>query len=270
MKQKYCLEGRNTMEIKTNDANLLSSVKNALQILRSFTMEEPEKKISDLSSTLGLNKSTVSRTMATLASEGFVYKDPDTKKYRLGLTILALSGIVNSTMNVYRESEPILHKLVEDIGETAHISVLDHLDTVYIQKVECHHPVRFLTHIGKRNPAYCTSSGKVLLAYAEDKIVDKAIENGLQPFTSHTITDPETLRSSLKLIKEEGFAYSNEEFLEGVNSIAAPIYDYTGKVIAALTVVGPKQRILSTNIRPIAKKVINASMEISDRMGYWK
>jgi IclR family KDG regulon transcriptional repressor len=258
------------LEAKTSEANLLSSVKNALLILRSFTMEEPEKKISDLSSSLGLNKSTVSRTMATLASEGFVYKDPETKKYRLGLSILALSGIVNSTMDVYRESQPILHKLVEDIGETAHISVLDHLDTIYIQKVECHHPVRFLTHIGKRNPAYCTSSGKVLLAYSNDRIIEKVVENGLQSFTENTITDPDELRSHLKTIKENGFAYSIEEFFEGVNSIAAPIYDYTGKVIAALTVVGPKQRVQANNIRPIAKKVINACMEISDKMGYWK
>ena len=101
------------MEQNATGGNYLSSVKNALRILNSFTMDEPEKKVTDISTELGLNKSTVSRTLATLASEGFVDKDPETKKYRLGLSILTLSGILNSNIDVYRESQPILNRLVE-------------------------------------------------------------------------------------------------------------------------------------------------------------
>ncbi|MDQ0163112.1 DNA-binding IclR family transcriptional regulator [Bacillus alveayuensis] len=252
------------------DKNQLSSIKNALRILKSFTMDEPEKKISDLSSSLGINKSTVSRTMKTLASEGFVYKDPETKKYRLGLSILSLSGVLFSNMDVYRESQPVLNKLVENIGETAHISVLDDLEVVYLQKVECHHPVRFLTHIGRRNPPYCTSSGKVLLAFSEEEIINNVVAKGLTAFTKNTITNPEKLRSHLAKIKEDGYAFSLEELSEGVNSIAAPIYDYTGKVIAALSVVGPKQRIPIHKLKSIAKQVMAASKEVSERMGYIK
>jgi IclR family KDG regulon transcriptional repressor len=251
-----------------NEENLLSSVKNALRILHSFTMDEPEKKIGELSASLGLNKSTVSRTMATLASEGFVYKDPDTKRYRLGLSILSLSGVVNSNMDIYRESQPVLHKLVDTLGETAHLSFMDQLDVIYIQKVECNHPVRFLTHVGKRNPAYCTSSGKILLAHSDQSIIDQVISNGLKKYTDHTITDPDKLIKHLKEIKEQGFSYSYEEFLEGVNSIAAPIFDYTGKAFAALSIVGPKQRIEQNKTLAYSKKVISAAKEISSRIGY--
>src|SRR3954447_18721175 len=256
------------MELKSQEDSYLSSVKNALRILKSFTMDEPEKKISDLSTSLGLNKSTVSRTMTTLGSEGFVFKDPETKKYRLGLSILSLSGIVNNNMDIYRESQPVLNKLVENIGETAHISVLDNLDVIYLQKVDCNHPVRFLTHIGKRNPPYCTSSGKVLLAFSHDKVLSQVINKGLTKFTKHTITNPQKLRDHLKQVKENGYASSTEEILEGVTSIAAPIYDYRGKVIAALSVVGPMQRIHSQKIPGYSKKVISAAREISLRMGY--
>ena len=94
------------MEQDHTGNNYLSSVKNALRILNSFTMDEPEKKVSDISSSLGLNKSTVSRTMATLASEGFVFKDPETKKYRLGFSILTLSGIINSNMDMFENHSP--------------------------------------------------------------------------------------------------------------------------------------------------------------------
>ena len=255
---------------KQTDDNHLSSVKNALRILRSFSMDEPEKKIGELAESLGLNKSTVSRTMSTLASEGFVFKDPESKKYRLGLTILSLSGIVHTHMDIFRESQPVLNKLVQELDETVHISILDHNEVVYLQKIECNHPVRFLTHVGKRNPPYSTSSGKVLLAFAKPEIVDQVIENGLIPYTKNTITDPNKLREHLAEIKKNKYAFSIEEFSIGVNSVAAPIYDYRGKVIAALTVVGPKQRIQAYKLQKYSKKVIEASLEISNRMGYWK
>jgi IclR family transcriptional regulator, KDG regulon repressor len=232
-------------------------------------MDEPEKKISELATSLELNKSTVSRTMATLASEGFVYKDPETKKYRLGLSLLTLGGIVNNNMDVYKESQPVLNSLVDSIGETAHISVFDQLEVVYLQKVECNHPVRFLTHVGRRNPPYCTSAGKVLMAYSSEETIERIISNGLIPFTKNTITDPEKLHTHLKEIREKGYGYCMEEYTEGVNTIAAPIFDYTGKVIAALSVVGPKQRIQQHKIPSIAKKVISSSKEISKNMGYF-
>jgi IclR family transcriptional regulator, KDG regulon repressor len=256
--------------VKSVEGNHLTSVKNALRILQSFSIDEPEKRISDLAKSLDLNKSTVSRTMATLASEGFVMKDPETNKFRLGLSVLTLSGIVNSNMDIYQESMPVLKKLVETCGETAHISVLENLEVIYLQKVECSHPVRFLTHVGKRNPAYCTSSGKVLLAFSNEKTIEEVIANGLQRFTENTITEPEELRTHLKQIKEMGHSYSYEELSEGVISIGAPISDYTGKVVAALSVVGPKQRIHSGKIQSIVHHTIRASSEVSSRLGYRK
>jgi IclR family transcriptional regulator, KDG regulon repressor len=219
---------------------------------------------------LGLNKSTVSRTMSTLASEGFVYKDAETKKYRLGLSILSLSGIVNGTMDVYHESQPILNRLVDTTNESVNISMLDNSDVIYLNKIECNHPDKTVTHIGKRNPPYCTSSGKLLLAYSNKDVVDSVVQKGLQKITKNTVTDPKRLLSDLEEIKANGYAYCNEELREGVSGIAAPVYDYKGKVIAAVAVVGPKQRIQQHKVQGIAKNTIHAALEISERMGYWK
>ena len=171
-------------------------------------------------------------------------------------------------MDIYRESQPILNKLVETIGETAHISVLDNFEVIYLQKVDCNHPVRFLTHVGRRNPPYCTSSGKVLLAYSNEEVVETIISKGLKKFTKNTITNPDKLRVHLSKIRDTGYATSYDEFFEGVTTIAAPIFDYQGKVIAALSVVGPKQRIQTQKVPGYAKKVISAAMEISNRIGY--
>lgn len=258
------------MSKERNNPQILSSVSNALRILKSFSTFEPTQKVSDLSESLGLAKSTVSRLLTTLAHEGFVVKEKSTGKYKLGLSVLTLGGIVTNHLEIHKEAAPLLHKLVNDTGETAHLSILDGTDTIYIHKEECSHPVRILTHLGRKNPAYCTSSGKVLLAYNESNLVEKVIERGLHAYTSKSITDPDELRKEMQVIRERGYAISTEELTEGTRSVSAPIRDYTGKVVSAINVVGPLQRMPDYKVPDIAKKVVNASNEASERLGYDK
>lgn len=254
--------------MKKKNPQVLSSVSNALRILKSFSTFEPTKKVSELSEELGLAKSTVSRLLSTLASEGFVIKEEKTREYRLGLSVLTLGGIVTNNLEIHKEATPVLNKLVNDTGETAHLSILDNLDTIYIHKEECHHPVRILTHIGRRNPAYCTSSGKVLLAYSDSELIEEVIENGLVSYTENTITNPDELRRELETIRKQGYAVSTQELTVGTRSVAAPIRDYTGNVVSAITVVGPIQRMKDSKIPEIAKKVMYAGREASERLGY--
>jgi IclR family KDG regulon transcriptional repressor len=256
----------NTENIKKE--KVLSSVQNALRILRCFSMEEPEKKITDLAVSMGLAKSTVSRLMSTLASEGFVIKDPVTQRYRLGVSVLALSGIVTTHLEIHREAQPILRKLVDQVGETAHLVVLEGVEVVYLHKVECNHPVRLFSHAGKKNPAYCTSSGKAILAFQKDHIVNQVIEYGLKRYTDHTITNPEELRSVLKQVKKQGYSVSIEEFMEGVSSIGIPIWDYTDQVVASITITGPSQRINRRKIPLYIKKLKESGMDLSLKLGY--
>jgi DNA-binding IclR family transcriptional regulator len=124
--------------------------------------------------------------------------------------------------------------------------------------------------VGRKNPLHCTSSGKVLLAYQKPEFIDSYIEKGLKKYTDSTISDPDKLYAELQKIKKQGYAASYGELLEGVHSIAAPIRDYTGQVTAAVTVVGPKQRIVQSKISSIAKHVKEAGNEISKKLGYYK
>ncbi len=246
----------------------LSSVRNALRILRRFSMDESELKITDLAKDLDLGKSTVSRLMSTLASEGFVEKNPDNQRYRLGLSILSLASVCTSNFEIHKEAMPVLHDLVEKTGETSHLAILDGLDVIYLHKVESKHHVRAFTHIGKRNPSYATSSGKVMLAFNDDHYVERTIERGLEPFTKNTISDPKKLMKALEEIRTNGYAISIEEIFEGVVSIASPVRDYTGQVIASVNIVGPMQRLNDRTIPPNIKKVIEAGKQISERLGY--
>src|SRR5690606_26577172 len=144
---------------------LLQSVRNAMKILRLFSAERPELGITEMAQLLDLRKSTVHRLVKTLTEHDFLEKTEKGAKYRLGLALLGLSGVMTTNEEILRESVSVLQQLVDQLGEAAHVSVLEGTDIVYLHKVECRHPVRLLSHIGRRNPAYCTSSGQVLLAY---------------------------------------------------------------------------------------------------------
>ncbi|WP_026105157.1 IclR family transcriptional regulator [Halalkalibacterium ligniniphilum] len=252
--------------MKTTKENTLSSVKNALRLLKSFSSEEPEKKITELAKSLNLGTSTVSRLMTTLASEGFVYKK--NHRYRLGWSLLSLSGVVTADIEIHQEAIPVLNNLLTKTEETSHLNILEGLEAICIHKVESTHAVRAFTQIGNRNPLHCTSSGKVLLAFNEEKLFDKLTENGLQAYTYNTITDSVQLREALAEIREQGYAVSNEEIYQGVAAIAAPIRDYTGEVVAAINIIGPIQRINRHSIPNHTKNVVEAAKEISERLGY--
>ncbi|WP_245808834.1 IclR family transcriptional regulator [Shouchella patagoniensis] len=248
----------------------LSSVRNAMRVLRCFSMDEPEMKLTDIAKKLDMGKSTVSRMMTTLAREGFVEKNPVNQQYRLGLSILSLASVCTATYEIHKEAMPVLHELSEKTKETSHIAILDANDIIYLHKVESKHQVRAFTHIGKRNPSYCTSSGKVLLAHHthQKDILDSIEENGFKAYTKKTITDRKKLESILMEVKEKGYALSIEELSDGVITIAAPVRDYTGSVIASVNLIGPVQRLNDYSIPSHIKRVVEAGKAISQKLGY--
>lgn len=248
--------------------NFLSTAKNALRVLNSFTLEAPEKRVSDLAVELGIGKSTISRLLSTLESEGYVIKESENQKYRLGLRILELNSIVISQLEINRAARPVLEKLVKDIGEAAVIAVLED-DVVYIEQIECTHPVQILTYIGSRSPVHCTGSGKVLLAFHEAANFQQLLDKGFESFTPSTVTDPDVLRKQLADIRETGFCYCESEHLKDIVSFSAPIRDYNKIVVAALSLIGPIHRMQQHPFPTLKSKVIKAAKEISKNLGYF-
>jgi IclR family transcriptional regulator, KDG regulon repressor len=255
---------------KNNEDKHLSSVKNALRILRSFSSDKTEKRVSELAAELGMTKSTVSRLLITLSSEGFVKKNIETQKYSLGLSVLSLGGIVKKQLHLTKESRPALMKLVKETGESAHLSILEGTEVIYIEIIESPHLIRILTHVGKRNPAFCTSSGNVLLSYQKEELIEQIIKNGLHQYTSKTVTDPQQFRNKIKSVREQGYCISVEQVLTGVVSVAAPIRNDTGEVIATVSLAGPIQRMNEKYFPSYKSKVIQAAKEISEALGYYR
>lgn len=221
---------------------MLSSVANALRIMNSFTVEKPMKGVSELADELGISKSAVSRLLSTLASEGYVLKEPTTQKYSLGLQILKLNSVVTSQLEINHAAHPIIKELANSTGEAALISVLEE-EIVYIERIECRHQELILPLVGHRSPVHCTSAGKLLLVYYETERLHRVVNKGLTSFTAKTITNKEVLQKQLAEIRKSQFCCCESEYIEGLICFSAPIRNYLNCVVAAITIMGTVHRI---------------------------
>jgi len=248
------------------NSNHHSSLRNALRLLNLFSVDEPELQLEDIASKLEIGQSTAYRLVHTLIEEGFIVRDPSAKSYRLAASVLALSHTIMTKMQLCHLSIQILEKLAEVTSETAHIGVFKDHQVLYLLKMDSSYPVHLLSHAGRKNPVHCTSTGQVLLAYQSEATIEQVIHKGLACYTSTTITDSIKLKNLLKTIRSQGYAVSQEELHEGVVSIAAPVKDSKGKVIAAVSIAGPTLRLNRQTIPKLIKQVQEASDRVSKKL----
>jgi IclR family transcriptional regulator, KDG regulon repressor len=246
----------------------IQAIERAVSILNAFSPEDPELGVTELAERLGLHKSTVHRFMVNLDAAGLVERNPRTGRYRLGLRIFELGGLVMQQMNLWDEALPFLEGLVHDTGETGHLAVLDGGEAIYIERVEARRALRVPSAIGRGYPAHATNLGKVLLADLSRERVEAIVaERGLAAYTPHTITDLPRLEAELERIRALGYAVDNEEYDEGLRCIGAPVRDHSGHVVAALGIGGPVTRITPNRVDPLAELVMTAARGLSRRLG---
>lgn len=247
----------------------IQSIKRAVQILNSFTFKKDELGVSELSERLNLHKSTVHRILVTLEDEGFVAKDQVSQKYRLGIKLFELGHIVKEQIEIRNYALPIMKELAQKTEESIDLNILSDGKRVSIEKIESPHDVRRIIQLGKSLPLYCGGSGKALLAFLPDEEIDKIIQKEkFIPFSPKTITDPIKLKEHLKEIRKNGYAISFEERILGSASVAAPILDYKGKVVASLSISGPTTRFTKKKVPILISLVKVATQKISASLGY--
>ena len=246
----------------------LSSVTSALRLLKVFSAEQPELGISELARRMGLAKSTVHRLASSLAAEGFLEQNPDDGRYRLGLSLFTLGTQVRRRMDVTHEAKPHLDVLRDQTGETVHLAVLDGSNIVYLFNIESRQAIRMHSYLGVHMPAFCTSEGRALLAFSAPAVVARVLGEDLVARTGRTVTDPKQLRDILDQVRNEGYALDDEESEDGMRSIAAPIFDASGAVVAAVGMGGPVQRLTKKSLRTFIPLVTDSAAAISARLGF--
>ena len=180
----------------------IQAIERAVSILNAFTVDDPELGVTELAERVGLHKSTVHRFMVNLDAAGLVERNARTGRYRLGLHIFELGGLVMQQMNLWDEALPFLEGLVRDTGETGHLAVLDGGEAIYIERVEARRALRVPSAIGRGYPAHATNLGKVLLAdLPRERVAEIVAERGLASYTPNTITDLGRLEAELERIQ---------------------------------------------------------------------
>ncbi|MFI5042648.1 MAG: IclR family transcriptional regulator, partial [Acidimicrobiales bacterium] len=213
------------------------SLERGLAILSSFTESRSLLGIADLAREVDLNKSTVHRYVATLAALGFLQQDVETRKYRLGPRVVDLGFAAVNSMEITRVAGRSLQALSDETGYTVSMAVLDGTDIVYIDRRRSAREGQFgidlNLHVGSRLPAYCTSMGKALLAFQTPERLKALLERtDLARRGPNTITAREALLTTLRAVRPSGIAVNDEELAPGRRSIAAPIRDGRGSVVA--------------------------------------
>jgi len=223
--------------------------------------------LAEVSNHLHVSKSTAHRYLTTLEELDVVRRD-DNDGFSLGPKLIELTGAFLSNHDLRNEGQSFLEKLAAQTEETVHLAIPSGDEVVYIAKVDSSHSVRMASHIGALNPMHCTALGKAILAHYPPDRVEEIIAKGLPKRTSHTLTTPERLLDELERVRIQGLATDDQENELGVRCTGAPIFDYTGKVIGAISVSGPAGRITKERSIEMGPLVKEAALEISRRMGY--
>jgi DNA-binding IclR family transcriptional regulator len=222
--------------------------------------------VSEISRHLSLHKSSASRIAATLVSAGFLRTVPFGFQLSGKLTFLASIAAAETTLSAV--ATPIIRALVDDLGETCHVGVLDGREAVTVALVDGSFSVRMHSWVGKRSPAHWTAMGKVLLAGLTDQTIDMLYKSEKLPVATHeSISTVSELKTQLQMIRKHGFALDNEELEVGLRCVAAPIFDHQNAVVASLTIAGPASRLRISTIDPYVEKVKAAAAKISLALG---
>ncbi len=249
---------------------IVQSVDRALDILESFDYNDEELGVTELANRLQLHKNNVFRLLATLEVRGYIEQDRKTGNYRLGIKTFEIANVFLHHLGLRRQARPILEELVDRCDETAYLAVLDGSDVIYILMHETSQTVRIVPRLGRRLPVHCTAAGKAQLAFeSADRLRLIFKDTALPKLTEKTITNYEAFREHLRDVAKAGFAVDNEEFEGGVRCIAAPVKDYSHKVVASVGLSGPLSRFSLERIeKELAPLVKEAGEKLSERLGY--
>ena len=248
----------------------IRAVDRALRLLAVLSDGKP-RNLTELSEAIGLSSSTTFRILATLAHNNYVERDRQSGDYRLGLACLELAQVYQVGSDIRQVALPELEKLRDDTKETVHLALLDRMEVVYVEKLNGLHVVQVMSsRVGGRLPAYCTGLGKVLLAHTSPSLVRRHFERaGLVPYTPATIRDVDTLMAHLAEVRRQGYALDRGEHEAEVRCVAAPVFDTTNKVVAAISVAGPAGRMEPVEAQTgIIERTLAAARAISARLGY--
>ena len=246
-----------------------TSVDRTIAILEAVATRSSGMSNAEISRKLHIPKSSASYILRALEKHGYLRREHESGKYRLGLKLLNLGRGALSGVDVREVALPIMRHLVEHTHITSHLAILDGLQAVYVEKVDAPGFIKMDTWIGRRMEVYATSVGKTLAAYLPTEQVEAILrERGMKKRTPMTITNHARLLRELELVRERGHALDDEENNLGVRCVAAPVFNAAGEIEAAVNITGTTQQVNPDTLPRIIDAVKDAARRISSQLGY--
>jgi len=242
----------------------MKSLYKAMKVLETFSVEEPELSVTEISKRLNLYKSNVFNILSTFEELGYVSKNPENSKYRLSFKVLNLSYVINAHMSIQRLMLPYMQKIADVTKENVYLAVPDNSEVVYLESCSPYGIVPTRSLQGERAPMYCTAIGKAMLAFLPES-VKMSLEKGLKSFTDNTITKEKDLIDELERIRQQGFAIDNMEHEYGIKCIAIPLRGKNGDVVAAMSISGPSLRMGDEVLAHYERQLKKLKEEIEER-----
>lgn len=238
-------------------------------ILELLATEEEGLGITEIARRLDLNKTTVHRIVNAILKRGYIEKT-EQGLYQMGLKCVAIASIRLGNLELSTEARPFLANLTNALRQSCHLAILDGNDAVYIDKVEVTKNIRLYSEIGRRIPVYCSALGKALLLDKSQRQIEDILKHcNYQAYTKNTLTTAEQVMAEIEESRHTGWTIDNEEHDRGIRCIAAPVYDYTGRIIAAVSTSASTFFYTEARQLEIAEMVKDTAMQISKQMGYW-
>lgn len=246
-----------------------SSIDKTLSVLEAVAQNAKGLSLADIVKAVDIPKTTAFRILEILAAREYLSWNKDNERYSIGIKAVevGISGLIGQ--DIVDVSIPYLQELSATVGETSFLAVYNNGDVVYLYKAEGTGSIQTIARLGSRRPAYCTALGKVILANLPVEETDRVLEKKLVKFTGKTVVDRIKLYEEFATIRSTGYAIDNEGIEYGLYCLAVPISDYTGHVIAAISVSGPIKR-LHANRDSVAEELKGIGATISKRLGYVK
>lgn len=244
------------------------SIQRALSLLKAFTDEQPEWKLTELAQAVDLNKSTAFRILTALESEELIARDRETDTYRLGPAMITFGGRALRHNRLRDVTRPVLKELAAATNETAALEILIGAEVLIVDEVLGGHVMTGAQSIGTRWPAYTTSTGKAMLAALTAEEVARRLPETLPAWTSRTIRTREALMADLAATRERGYAVADEELEAGLVAVGAPLRNYDGDIIGAISLAGPSLRLTPEQRAAYGRRVQEAARRISTWLGF--
>jgi IclR family acetate operon transcriptional repressor len=244
------------------------SLMRALTLLERLSEAPGGVSLTDLSQQLGMPAATVHRLLSTFEELDFVEQDAEQGLWFVGLKAFTVGNAFLNRRDFVASARPHMHHLVEQCGETVNLGVIDQGEVVFISQVESQEVMRMIVRLGSRSPIHASGVGKALLANMPEQRVASILQRrGLVRFTDHTIDNPASLRAELEQVRQQGYALDDEEHAVGLRCVAAPIFDENGQALAAISLSGPKARIVDSRLIELGNAIRQTAVEITQVLG---